>query len=278
MHRIESYSDYRAFLKDLFAEKKRLNPSFSYRVFNRLAGIRSPSLFMEVVKGKRNLSRKALSAFARAFGLKPAETRFFTLLVKFTQAKDLSEKQAYLEQMRGLTPNVDRKIVPASHYDYYSCWYNPIIRELACTLDWKGDYLTLAKAVHPPITKGQAHQSMDILVRLGFLAKQKNGSYIQTNPSITTGPEVVSLGVRKMNTEFAKLGVQAIDRFLPLERDVSSMTLGISEKGFGLLKREIQEFKRRVAFIVDDDKESDRVFNMNIQLFPVSRKRTKESI
>lgn len=276
MLRIEYYSDYRRFLKDLYEDRKKRFPFFSNRYFCRKAGIKSPSLLKEVIDGKRNLTDKTIPAFAKGFSLTENDAKFFTLLVHFNQSTDTQTKQQLLEQMRGLTRKVKQEVVPADHYAYYAKWYNPVIRELACLLDWHGNYALLARSVSPPIKKSEAKKSVELLLELGFLEKKEDGSFTQNHPAITTGREVTSLGVRALNRELAKLGTEAIENFPPSERDISSLTIGISRKSFGLIKQEIQEFKNRVVRIVDDDTDADQVHNLNIQLFPLSVKVKKK--
>ncbi|NLD99936.1 MAG: TIGR02147 family protein, partial [Fibrobacter sp.] len=56
MKRIENYSDYREFLRDFYQDRKKRLPIFSYRYFCIKAGIKSPTLFKEIVDGSRNLT------------------------------------------------------------------------------------------------------------------------------------------------------------------------------------------------------------------------------
>lgn len=92
---IYQYTDYRRLLKDLFSELKRRNPRFSYRVFNRLAGIKSSSFLKLVMEGKRNLAEEGIAKVIRGFRLVEAEARHFELLVRFNQAKTEVEKDVY---------------------------------------------------------------------------------------------------------------------------------------------------------------------------------------
>jgi uncharacterized protein (TIGR02147 family) len=278
MEPLSSYYDYRQYLKDFHEARKKAKPSYSYRNFCKDAGIKSPSLFLEVAQGKRNLTDLTLKAFIKGLRLKEYEARFFTLLVKFNQAGTAKEKEEYLEQMRGIIPTIKQKVTPLAHYAYYSKWYNSAIRELACTIDWKDDYLVLAKALRPRISKGEARESVKLLLDLGMIRKTKDNKYVQSNPTITTGPEVMSVAVRRLNYELAGMGRKAIMEMPPDQRDISSMIVGVSEKGYKKLKKEIQEFYRRVIYIADDDKESDQVFDVNVQLFPISEKRSKDII
>ncbi|MBD3244300.1 MAG: TIGR02147 family protein [Chitinivibrionales bacterium] len=270
MQQIEFYSDYRKYLSDFYEDQKKRHPYFSYRYFCRKAGISSPSLFKEVVSGKRNLTSDTIDAFARGLGLTERETQYFTALVQFNQARSGTDKQLHLDAMRRLKTPIRQHKVAIDDYAYYASWYNPVVRDLACSVDWHGDYALLAKCVCPRITARQARESMTLLLDLGFLVRGDDGRYRQAHPAITTGSEVVATGVRGLNREMARLGVAAIDEFPPSQRDISSAVIGVSEESYRQIKQEIQAFKRRVFQIVDDDAATDRVYNLNVHLFPVS--------
>lgn len=81
------YTDHRVFLEDWFRWKKEQNPRFSHRLFARLAGQRSPSLLLSVIKGQRNLTDKTAEAFARAMGLSDSERAAFCMLVQLERSE-----------------------------------------------------------------------------------------------------------------------------------------------------------------------------------------------
>jgi uncharacterized protein (TIGR02147 family) len=271
MKHISFYTDYRKFLQDFYNERKHKKNGFSYRVFLNTVGIKSPSFFLEVVQGKRNLSEKALRGFIRGLKLSKSNANYFSALVHYCQSTNPQEKLAFLENMRGFRRRVRQKLVPIDHYDYYSRWYNLVIREQACLFDWKNNYKLLAKSLHPEISAEEARESIKLLLRLGFLIKDKNNQYIQSDPFITTGPEVISEAVRELNRKMAELGEKAVNLYPPAERDISSFVTGISRQGYALLKEEIQDFKERVKKIVSLDRNLDRVYNLNVQFFPVAK-------
>src|SRR3989339_1524930 len=239
MKKLETYIDYRQFLLDTYLERKKRSKSYSYRTFNQSAGIKSPSLYKEVVEGKRNLTPETAAAFAKGLRLTARETHFFKTLVRFNQAQTEKEKLTCLEILRGFKPFVKQTIIPFQFYEYYSKWHHSVVREVACTFNFKDDYLKLAHALRPHITKRQARESMELLLRLGFLKKNKEGSYTQTNPSITTGAEVISPAVRALNREYAAMGKDAIDGYSPEKRDISTLVLGVSKESMEKIKQEI---------------------------------------
>lgn len=270
MERIEHYSDYRVFLKDYYKERKKQFKYFSYRYFCRKAGLNSPSLLKEVMEGKRGLTLSSIKSFIRGLGLTEMGGRYFTALVLFNQAKKPKEKQEYLEQLRRYNRKVKEKVIPLDWYAYYSKWYHSVIRELACLADWNGNYELLAKSVNPPLGPREARESVRFLLDIGMLARSADGRCIQSHPAQTTGSEVVSMAVRELNRQMAELGERAIRVIPPSRRDISSMTLGLSEKSYQKAKQEIQEFKDRLKSLAHEDTASDTVYNLNVQLFPLS--------
>lgn len=271
MRQIDFYSDYREFLHDWYDEQKRLHSCFSYRYFCRRADISSPALYKEVVEGRRNLTERTVELFINGIGLSEKDAVYFRTLVKFNQTENEAEKIRLLEQLRGLRKMVRQEVVPLDLYEYYTTWYYPAIRELACIVDWKDDYRVLAQTIIPALKKSEAENAIRFLIDKGFIRKRDDGRYEQTNPAITTGSEVSSIAVRSFNTLMAEKGAASIREFPPSERDVRTVITGISETAYRQIKEEIRDFVARVVRLVHDDGESNRVYGLNLQLFPLSK-------
>jgi len=271
MKSVEYYADYRMFLSDFYREKKAASPVFSYRAFCGKAGLKSPSVYKEVVSGKRGLTSETIAAFIKGLGLSERDGRFFENLVLFNQAKSEEAKKKYLAILRGLRYKKPQKQIPVHLFEYYENWYNPVIRELAVSMEWDGDYSLLAKAMVPSIKTSQARESVALLLRLGFIKKKPDCTYEQTDPDITTGSEVNSLAVRQINRRYAQLGVESLDRFPPSQRDVSSVIMGIPRDKLPLLKQEIADFRKRLIGLTGAEKQIDDYFAFVLEFFPVAR-------
>ncbi len=270
MKRIEEYDNYRIFLRDFIEERKKKFTFFSNRYFCRRAGLASPSLCQEVINGKRNLTENTITAFCKGMGLTERDAAFFRVLVHFNQSKTIDEQAIYLAELKKFRRKITAEQIPADSFAYFEHWYHPAIRELACLLKWNGDYALLARSLNPPISITAAKKSVSLLLKLGFLKKQPDGSYQQSSPAIMTGNNVV--GVRSLNRQFGELGIAAIENSPVNERYISSMTVGISRKTYVALEREIENFKDRLRSIVDEDKCADAVYTVNLHLFPVSKR------
>ena len=270
MKRVETYTDYRLFLRDYYEDRKKRFSFFSYRYFCLKAGLKSPAVFKEIVDGKRNLTSRMLPLFIKGLDLSPVDTNYFIALVHFNQSGSTEEKTQYLEQMQALKRKIPQEIVPIDHYALYSKWYLIVLRELACIIPWKGDYGLLAGNVNPPIKKSEAQEGIKFLVQKGFLKFREDGSCMQTSQAITSGSEVTSIGIRNFNEKMIRRGADAVHAFPQSLRDIRTMVIGISSESYPLIKHEIREFMDRVAQIVDNDRLSDRVYNVGVQFFPLS--------
>ncbi|HEX2958345.1 MAG TPA: TIGR02147 family protein [Chitinispirillaceae bacterium] len=272
MQPIEFYTDYRIYLSDYYHYKKKTSGFFSYRQFCIKAGLKSPSIYREVVSGKRNLTPSTIASFIKGVGFSERDGKFFENLVFFNQAKSEESKKKYLAILRGLRYRKPQKLIPVHLYEYYEKWYHPVIRELAAAFDWNDDFAILGRAVNPAIKTSEARESVELLLRIGFLKKLENGSYVQTSPDITTGAEVNSLSIRQLNRTYARLGLEAIDRFPPSERDISSIIMGIPKCKLTELKQVIVDFRKRIIELADNESEEiDSFYSLVIELFPVGQ-------
>src|SRR5690242_8118531 len=95
------YLDHRAYLRDYYLEQKARGRGFSYRVFSRRAGLRSPNYLKLVIDGERNLTREMAVRFASACGLSDEEGEFFVDLVEFNLAGNATERAAGYAKLTG---------------------------------------------------------------------------------------------------------------------------------------------------------------------------------
>lgn len=271
---ISKYTDYKKFLKDYYEEARRKNPRFSYQVFSQKAGIKSRGFLYNVLQGKRSLSKSGIFGLAQAMQLNKHESDYFENLVAFNDAATLAERNHFYQRLSAikLSGNTAWKpqIVRSERFEYYSKLHYSIVRSLIDLHGFSGDYDTLAKSVRPRITPGQACKAVELLERLGFIKKQKNGSYAVTSKSITTEPEVESLAVLNLHKQAGELALKALSELPKEQRNVSGVTLGISKQTYTRICGEIEAFRVRLLQMAEADEAADSVYQLNFQFFPVS--------
>ena len=129
MPSIYDYLDYREFLKDYYAAKKAVFPSFSYSLFAKSAGFKSKSFLPHVIEGKRDLSQDSIFKIANALKLSGKSFSYFEDLVGFNQAKDASQKSHFFFKLSSYKKAAKARFIQQTQYEYFSKWYHLTIRE-----------------------------------------------------------------------------------------------------------------------------------------------------
>ncbi len=221
MRSIFEYMDYRKFLADYYAFKKNANRNFSYRVFNAKAGISSPVFFKLVIDGKRNLGTSSIDKFAAALNLNKKETVYFKKLVLFDQSDNPEEKQEHYAVIRSMRNMVSEKALTNAQYEYFSNWYNVVIRELVTLYNFQDDYQLLADAVRPSITSSEAKASVELLLKLNLIKKNDHGIYEQVDTAIAADGDIGLIAIRHFNRSMLLKAAKAIDEINRNERHIS---------------------------------------------------------
>jgi uncharacterized protein (TIGR02147 family) len=275
MDTIFNYQDYRKFLADYYEEKKVSAPNFSYQNFSRKAGFASKSFLFNVIKGEKTLSRASVVRLCGAMGLSKTEATYFETLVYFNQARNFTERNFYFEKLNAIRPVTmeasKARDLRQDQYEFYSQWYHVVVRSLIDLFPAVKDPKILAKMVNPPVSPKQIKKSIDLLLRLGLIHKRPGGAYAVNSKILSTGKELQGLALQQFHLTCMELAVSAL-RDLPREkRNISGLTLGISQKAYEQINNEIVAFQDKILAIAENDDDSDGVYQLNFHFFPVSK-------
>ena len=209
---IYDFLDYRAYLKGYYEAAKRVRPSFSFRLFSKLAGLRSPNFLKLVIDGERNLGPESVDRFVEALGLEAAEAEFFADLVAFAQATSLAAKNRAFERIAASRRFRQARRIDGELFAYLSHWYNPAIRELAAREDFQEDPRWIAAQLRPRITPTEAAEAMKLLLSLGLLVRDPDtGRVLRGDPTLTTEHEVRSLGAAAFHRQMLERAAQSME-------------------------------------------------------------------
>ncbi len=276
---IFDFTDYRKFLKCYYEERKASSPAFSYQFLASKAGFSNKGYVYNLIKGKRSLSKSNLFKMCEALDLNKQQTEYFEALVSFNQAEGFKEKNHYFEKLNQIRkkniPRNDMQMVAEEQYEYYSTWYHSTIRSIIDMYQFSDDYTWLARMVNPQISVKQAKHSVELLSRLGMIRKEADGIYRVTGKNITTGKDIMKLAVQSFHLQCNDLARNAILNLPKEERNATGLTMGISQSTYSRLCDEIFHFQNRIAEIVNEDHDADRVYQLNFCMFPVSRSDTQ---
>ncbi len=270
MQDIITYSDFRVLLKDLFVQRKKENPRYSYRVLARKAGFKSAGYFGNLLSGKCNPSLTMAYRLAEAFDLKRYEEDFFVTLVQFNLAATASEKVKYYEKLNYLS-RTELKILEAEQYGYFGAWYNIAIREILDYYKFKGNYAELANMVVPAISPVEAKQAIANLESVGMIRKNPFGHYEKIDSAVTTPPLWNSAGIANYQNQCLDLAKQSFDSWERKFRDVSTLTVSIAVDEFQKIQEKINQVQEDILLIAQNVDKADRVYQINFYSFPLTR-------
>lgn len=270
MKPVMEYNNYRLYIRDFYTEQKDRS-GFTWREFAKAANYSSPVFLKLVCDGKANLSEVGIERVASAMGLVGIDLQYFRLLVAFCQGKDSASKKQIYQQMRSLAAENSVSLIGEDQYDYYNSWHNPVLRELAPKMK-NATPAMLASEFEFGVSTNDVKKALALLQNVGLIKKNENGEYERDEKSVTTGSlEVTSLAVRDMHRQMGELAIRSLEEVPVNERDISGLTLGVSEIAFRKITQEIADFRRRIGAIVMEDEGAERVYRMNLQFFPLTK-------
>jgi uncharacterized protein (TIGR02147 family) len=266
---IYSYPDYREYLRDYFACMKKETPFFSHRYFCSLAGFRTSGAIKLVIGGKRNLSRESILKISSAIGLCRGEHDYFESLVMANQAKDPRERKKHLLHLKQLKGGVPIERIDGAKHQFFSEWRHAVVREMVELPGFDGDPEWIAKRIWPGVAAAKIGESLVLLERLGFIERDARGKWHSTAQAITTENELASETVAEFNRAMIRNAMLASLMLPRSKREISGVTLRISDDSYRQIKQRIVKFKKELLETAIADEGSDRIYQLNIQLFPL---------
>ncbi len=267
-----TYEDYRLFLKDWFAWMKETKPGYSYRLFSRIAGFKSPNQLLLVIQNQRNIALASINKYFQALKLKHSEQKYFECLVKFNQAENMSAKKAYFEDLS--THWVKREsFLENEQLQYLSNWYYAAVREMVNLKDFKENGAWISKKLGGLITPTQAQRTIEELLALKLIERDSNQRLVQTNNYVTTGDEIQSVAAFLYHEQMIKLALEALKE-KSSTRNTTALTFTMTQKDYNSVVDKINNFRKEIVGLIQNreiQNQDEALYQLNIHLFPITK-------
>lgn len=269
------YDDFRKFMQDYFEEQKKMRAVFSHRFFAAKAGFSSSSYCLNVIRGRFNLTHKSIEKLAKAMDFEPLQKSYFEALVQYNQADQVNERESAWEQIQQIRKQIEFTHVTTREQAYFSQWYYPILRELAVSSGWNGDYMKLARLVEPQITTDEARDGVKCLLEWGLLQEvpQDDGSVrYEESAQMLDASRIPPMALRKIRREYIQHAIGAVESKPKEERFAAFTTLAMSESSYNYAVEVLEEARKKIISRAANDTEVERVYEMMVVAFPMSKK------
>ncbi len=283
---LSNYLNYREYLSDFYkykqTETQHLRRPYSYSTFSAAANIKSPNYLKLIIEGRRNLSQEMCDHFAKALGLVKIQSDEFKVLVEFNQCTDPVMRNVFLKQLNEIRirRQIESGTMRSEIWKNLPSWISWVLYALADQegIDFNSDKL---KAIFRNKASDQdIQQAMDGLLTIGQLVRETESGKITKAQALLDSLEEIPVAlVRKLQAELVYLGLESLYQDSPLEREFGSLTLCMTRKEFEELKFKLRHFRKALNKdnnIARLESKGERVYQLNIQLFPITEKTEHE--
>lgn len=265
------YLEVRAYLGAYYDAMKARGRGFSYRAFSRRVGLSSPNHLKRVIDGERDLTPAMATRYADAIGLQDDARSYFIDLAAFGRAPTAAARDAAYRRLLGYRRVRASHELEVAQAAYHQHWYLPALRELVTLDHAEQDPAWLAVNLLPPVPVDEVRRGLQTLQTLGLLVEDDDGRWVQGNALVTTGPETRGVHIAAFHRAMMQRAAESIDFVPPAERDISSLTFTCSRDTLAEVKRRIVAFRKELIALLADEDHEERVVQLNMQLFPLSR-------
>jgi uncharacterized protein (TIGR02147 family) len=268
------YLDYHPYLEALYQGLRRRRTSYSYVEFAEDLGFSKTNVIHLIIRGKRPLTVKSADRIASAIALKGHARRFFFLLVRYQNSRQAAEREILFQQILDLKGQSLHSKTSKAQLDFFSEWYHVVIYELTFSPRFRSDPKWIAAHIFPTIRVDEARKSLALLESLQLIRYEDSlNRHIPTRRQITTGDDIASVAVTRYHHKMIDLGKRSLTEVRDQQRDITSIAIAIPDDCVPQLKAAISRFRKEILALVDPKaEESNIVYQMNLQLFPVTRK------
>jgi uncharacterized protein (TIGR02147 family) len=263
------YLNYQTFLKDLYDLKKARSPYFSYRYLGKRLAV-DPGYLVKIIQGKMQLPVKSVDRLIQYCGLQGREAEYLKEMLIYGRAKRIKDIKVHFENMIRLREKELRK-VEISQYSFFKKWYHSAIHCLLMFHEFDGDFKILASNLSPKISVEEAEESIRLLQDLNFIRKTPSGKYVVTDNRLSTGEKWQSVAIRNYQEECLKLAAESLSRHEKGIRDISTVTIPMSDKDFEEVKDRIKDLRQSLLHLDPENGAPNSVYQVNIQLFPLTK-------
>jgi transcriptional regulator with XRE-family HTH domain len=255
---------FRGWLEREYLRRRERNPSYSIRAFSAYLNL-APATVSQLLSGKRKPSAKFVRKLLLRLEATPEEQTSILLSI---DKKALAVAAVPLRQEA-------YPIIASEVFRLIADWWHYAILELSATVDFKSEPAWIANRLGISVIETQ--QAIDRLMSLELMEK-KNGKLVRTETFVTNYEEgMTSAALKQLQRHVIGKALAAVDETPSEEKDITSMTMAIDEKKLPQAKEMIKKFRRELSQFMETGKQT-RVYNLGVQLYPVSKKARKEEL
>ena len=217
--------------------------------------------------------------FAKALQFNKVEGDEFAKLVLFCQAEDAVERNRYFVDL--MNTRLARKIqsgeIDRASWERLPNWLNWVLYSLVDQADVKFEPAAICTLLGNIASEESVAIALAQLFDSGILRREVDGEIVKGKeliPAAAAQDIPVDL-VRKLQIDLMYLGMESLFKSEPTDREMGALTVALTEEEFNQIKFEVRQLRKRIAKDIMSKRiatKGDRLYQLNLQLFPLSGK------
>ncbi|MFN7904257.1 MAG: DUF4423 domain-containing protein, partial [Pseudobdellovibrionaceae bacterium] len=214
---------------------------------------------------------------AKAMSLNKEQGEEFRRLVLFNQALDPADRNVFLKK---LTEHRFQVQLRSGQIDQKTCdkipnWVTWVIYAMIDQEGVQFDAKSLRLLLRSKASEDEIQQALDNLIANGEVIRDESGKLKKARTMMESAEDIPVALIRKLQMQLMYLGLESLYQDSAVEREFGALTLSLTQSEFEDLKFKLRHMRKSLhkdTVIQRMQTKGDRVYQLNIQLFPVTAK------
>jgi uncharacterized protein (TIGR02147 family) len=260
------YTATREYFADAYAFRKAQWSGFSHRYVAQKTNTSSGYL-SRILNGSLRLSESKIDAFAKVFDLTHEESSYLSLLLRTEEAEGEAKVTLFRELLAAR--GIRLQVLEGESFGLYGAWYLPVLREALALIpsDWTD--AQIGALLRPALSAELVAEARQRLIDLEMLTEIPERGLKRSERLLSSGDRP-QLALRHYADACLALARRALVEEELTERELSFVTLSVSEKTRALILEKMRALRREILELAATENAPDRVIQVQLHTLPTS--------
>lgn len=267
------FVDYRVYLDEIYRNLKSADRTVTYLKFAALLGFSESNVIWMVIKGRRKLTHLTSQRIATTLDLDTDNRKYFFALVSYINERSTAKKDALFTKLMEVKHSALSDGSDQLALEYFSEWFHPVLRELARDHNISTNPSDIANRLIPRILPREAESSIKLLSRLGLVeVSEDKMTFSYKGENIIPSRRINQHASIRFHHIMMDMAKEALVKIPETHREYNGLTLSLSDEMIPRAQEIIRKACMELLELENVEQGRRDVFQVNMQMFPFTRK------
>lgn len=265
---IYRYRDPVHYLADYLAWSKNLDETFTVRKWAHQMGVNDVDSLVSILKKKKKIKSRHFQFLKKGIRLDDSEFIYFQLLIQLENAETEEDRKMYEVLLTEHSGPHQKQVIRNEDPEIFSSWINMAILSLCNIQRTKVTRDSLSRIFIPDLSASELIDSVELLKKHELIVETELGQLQSTGKSVTGWTNQKNMGAREYYKQVSELAKNAVQLDIN-SREFQCFSLELDRAKVPQMKELIRNFRKTLSSMADD--QANEVYQINLQLFPVTQ-------